>query len=266
MQRIWSGYARALALLALLSGAGTVSAESLNVYVGQGQMPFVGGSDGRRGIFGELMAVLCGRLALDCRFRSVPWRRVQQDAARDPHGIILNFGRSAEREGEFSWLLEVLPTRYVIVSRQARFDSLPAALQAGPLAVMGGTPRAWQAQAAAHAGARIVEVNDPQQAARMLATARVASWYELELRIRYLWRQLGYDPRTLQYGRPLCAPGSFIAGSARLEGAGVLRARMAEAFEGLKADGSWRTILLHYLDAATVDELLEGATRPAPAG
>jgi polar amino acid transport system substrate-binding protein len=264
MQRICLEYVHALTLVVVfMCCAGRVSAEPLNVYVGQGQMPFVGGSDGSRGIFGELMRTLCDRLGLDCRFRSVPWRRVQLDAAQDPHGIVLNLGRIPEREADFTWLLDVLPTTYVIVSRQARFDTLPAALQAGPLAVMGGTPRAQEVHDAARGGSLIVEVNDPEQAARMLETERVRSWYEIELRISYLWKKLGYDPRSLEYGKPLRSPGSFIAGGARLEGASVLQARMAAEFEKLKADGSWRAILLRYLDEAKVDELLDTGTPPA---
>lgn len=134
-------------LLALMASTAAADDEALNIYVGQGQMPFADDKPDNRGVYGDLMAELCQRLQRQCHYHSVPWKRVQVAVAGDPHGIVLNLGRTAEREQHFVWLLSVLPTSYVLASTEQRFDSLAEALAAGPVVVMGGTPRAQEAQA-----------------------------------------------------------------------------------------------------------------------
>ncbi len=72
---------------------------------------------------------------------------MQLEVDADPHGIALNLARTPAREEDFVWLLEVLPTCYVLNSPQARFDTFEQALDAGPVAVMAGTPRALELEA-----------------------------------------------------------------------------------------------------------------------
>ncbi|WP_437884621.1 substrate-binding periplasmic protein [Pseudomonas sp. LRF_L74] len=226
--------------------------EPLNIYVGQGQMPH---ADANRGIFGEVMQVMCARLQRDCHYISVPWRRVQLEAARDPNGIVLNLGRINEREDDFVWLLDVVPTSYVLVSRGERYDSLSEALHAGPVVVMGGTPRAQELQLLKAADQVVVEVNEPEQAARMLESGRVKSWYEIDLRVHYLWRLLGYSGQSISMGRPVSVTRSYIAGSPVLVGASEMRREMAQAFGSMISDGRWHRILARYLGNEVADAL-----------
>lgn len=242
-------------LLAALGGASSVQAEPLNVYVGQGQMPFADGVALRAGLFGELMRELCARTEQQCVFRSVPWRRVLSAASEDPHAIVLNLGRTAEREKDFVWLLDVLPTPYVLVSLNRRYDSLADALQSGPVAVMSGTPRADAINAIRTGAQRVVEVTDPEQAAQLLQSGRVVAWYEIDLRAIYLWRELGYGA-PLKFGKPLSSTRSHIAGSLKLEGADSLGRKMAAAFADMRTDGSWQRILAGYLGLEKSQTLL----------
>lgn len=241
----WVGFllAAGLSLVSAMTSAGQV----LNVYVGQGQMPFADDNPSDRGVFGDLMDELCRRMQRDCVYRSVPWKRVQLEVANDPHGIVLNLGRTAEREQHFVWLLSVLPTSYVLASTEQRFDSLAEALAAGPVVVMGGTPRAQEAQALKRDGQTVVEVTDPEQAARMLRSGRVRSWYEIDLRVLYLWRRLGYPIDRVQAGQPVSSNTSFIAGSPVLLQADQLRGQMEQVFAVMRMDGSWRRILARHL-------------------
>lgn len=238
----------ALLLAGLLLAPGpALGADALNVYVGQGQMPFADDKPDNRGLFGDLMAELCRRLQRECHYHSVPWKRVQLEVADDPRGIVLNLGRTAEREPGFVWLLEVLPTSYVLASPRRRFDSLGEALAAGPLVVMGGTPRAQEALALRQAGQTVVEVTDPQQAARMLHGGRVLAWYEIDLRVHYLWRSLGYAADGVQTGEPVASTLSYIAGSPVLADAPALSQGLRQAFAAMRGDGSWRRILARHL-------------------
>ena len=233
-----------------------VAVPALNVYVGQGQMPFADDQNGDHGMFGELMQAMCERLQRDCHFMVVPWKRVQADIARDPHGILLNLGRMPEREANFTWLLEVLPVTYVLASEGRSYDSLAAALEAGPIAVMGGTPRSLQLQSIKQPGQSVVELTDPKQAARMLRSGRILTWYEINARVSYLWRELGYSPEILRFSPPLSSTYTYIAGSPILANAQNIQAQMRQAFADMQADGSWRRILGRYLDDATVENLL----------
>lgn len=236
-----------LAALLLLTCSFAHAQEPLNIYVGQGQMPFADDKPDNRGLYGNLMDDLCRRLQRECRYQSVPWKRVQVEVADDPYGIVLNLGRSAERESSFVWLLGVLPTSYVLASPQRRFHSLAEALAAGPLVVMGGTPRAQEALALRQEGQVVVEVTDPEQAARMLHGGRVLSWYEIDLRVLYLWRRLGYPEGSVQSGRPVSSNVSFIAGSPVLRDADALRLQIEQAFAAMRVDGTWRRILARHL-------------------
>jgi polar amino acid transport system substrate-binding protein len=237
-----------LLLVSALLAVAPVRAEvPLNVYIGQGQMPFADDKPDNRGVYGDLMEELCQRLQRECRYHSVPWKRVQVAVAHDPQGIVLNLGRTAEREQNFIWLLSVLPTSYVLASTSQRFDSLAEALDAGPVVVMGGTPRAQEAQALKKEGQAVVEVTDPEQAARMLRSGRARSWYEIDLRVLYLWHRLAYPTELLQAGRPVSSNISFIAGSPVLLDAERLRGQMEQVFAAMRMDGSWRRILARHL-------------------
>ncbi|HSC83659.1 MAG TPA: transporter substrate-binding domain-containing protein [Pseudomonas sp.] len=221
--------------------------EVLNVYVGQGQMPYADDKPGNHGLFGDLMEELCRRLQRECRYQSVPWKRVQLEVARDPHGIVLNLGRTAEREAGFIWLLDVLPSAYVLAARDKAYDSLQEALAAGPVVVMGGTPRAQELQRLKQQGQAVVEVTDPVQAAGMLHNRRVTSWYEIDLRVRYLWHSLGFPPESVQVGKALGVSHSYIAGSPILVDAPLVEQQMRQTFVAMQADGSWQRILTRYL-------------------
>ncbi|MBB2496362.1 substrate-binding periplasmic protein [Aquipseudomonas ullengensis] len=242
-------------LLAMASGMARAS-EPLNIYVGQGQMPYADDTPGNHGLFGDLMEALCLHLQRECHYQSVPWKRVQLEMARDPHGIVLNLGRTAEREAGFIWLLDVLPSAYVLAGREKSFDSLQQALDAGPVVVMGGTPRALELQGLKQPGQAVVEVTDPAQAAGMLRSGRVRSWYEIDLRVRYLWRELGFPADAVQIGKAISVTHSFIAGSPVLQDAPVIQQQMQQGFAAMRQDGSWQRILARYLGDEAAAQIL----------
>ncbi len=229
----------------------------LNVYVGQGQMPYADDKAGNHGLFGELMQAMCDRLQRECRYVSVPWKRVQLEVATDPQGIVLSLGRVAEREDGFIWLLDVLPSSYVLASQGKSYGSLSQALTAGPVVVMAGTPRSLELQALKQPGQVVVEVTDPKQAARMLHSGRVSAWYEIDMRVNYLWHLLGYPPAEIQFGTPINVTHNYIAGSPILEDAALIQRQMRQAFAELQADGSWGRILTRYLGEQIARELLQ---------
>ena len=159
---------------------------------------------------------------------------------------MLNLGRTPEREAGFVWLLDVLPTPYVLVSLDRTFDTLGDALQAGPVAVMAGTVRADELKRIRSGDQRVVEVTDPQQAAELLRSGRVVAWYEIDLRAMYLWHEMNAQA-PLRLGKPLSNTRSHIAASLKVEGANTLSKQMTAAFADMHRDGSWQRILTSYL-------------------
>lgn len=247
---------RVILLLLLLGTVPLAQSQVLNVYIGQGQMPFADGTSVRPGIFAELMQVLCVRAGFDCRMRKVPWRRVLSEAQDDPQAVVLNMGRIAEREHAFLWLLNVLPTAYVLASTQQAYNTLEHALDAGPVAVMSGTPRAHELRSIRQPGWEIVEVTDPEQAAHLMRVGRLAAWYEIDLRISYLWQRLGNAEQPLLTGRAIATTDSYIAANLALANAADVQKRLDSEFRAMHADGSWRMILEHYLPPEGVEHLL----------
>jgi polar amino acid transport system substrate-binding protein len=242
-----------------------VHAESLNVYAGQGQMPFAGGTPGSpEGLFTDLMRELCQRIPRECSFRSVPWRRVLYAVNADEQSVVLNLRRNPAREKAYHWLLEVLPSAYVLVSLKQPFNSLADALAAGPVAVMAGTPRADELNAQRQQDQRVVEVSDPKQAVFLLQAGRVVAWYESSLRAVFLWKQLG-SSLPLCFGAERDPGQSYIAASIHLKGAVRLGQQMRQAFASMQRDGSWQQLLNRYFGADTSSRLLlKRKTAPVP--
>lgn len=230
-------------LLLLLAGSPLMAAEPLHIYVGAGQMPFADDRAEQRGVFGELMDELCLRLARQCSYITVPWRRVQHEVPLDPQGIVLNLGRSAEREPLFRWLLPVMSTSYRLASPSLELTNLDDALQAGPVAVMAATPRAEELKAHQRPDQEVIEINRPEQAVDLLRSGRAVAWYEIDARIQHLWPT---GETALRFGPPLGGSVSYIAASPRLRDAPQLAKAMREQFAAMQADGSWQRILSHY--------------------
>lgn len=219
----------------------------LNIYIGAGQMPFASTDPLNAGLFGDLMQQLCASMQRRCEFKSVPWKRLERTLAKDDHALALNVAYTPERREHFKWMLHVWSSEYVLLSTQKAYSSLPEAMQDGPIAVMAGTPRAEQAQALKTTDQYVAEIKDPQQAALMLESQRVNSWYEINARAHYLWRQLGFAPKALIAGPTLISSRSYIVASPHLKDAAALQSAMQSHFAKMQQDGSWQTIVSHYL-------------------
>ena len=237
----------------------SASAEPLNVYIGQGQMPFAGGSEqSREGLFVDLARELCRRMQRECVYRRLPWRRVLFAVSADRQGIALNLIRTRARERNYSWLLKVIPSTDVLVSLDQPFRNLQDALQAGPVAVMAGTVRAIQLDALRQSDQRVVEVTDSEQAVLLLQAGRVIAWYESSLRAINLSKQ-AENSAALKFSGGISKGYSYIAGNLNLQDADRLQRQMHRAFSEMRRDGSWQKILDSYFGAEYSAELLRNS-------
>ena len=180
----------------------------------------------------------------------------------DPDGKLLAFANTADA-AHVKRLMDSALKKFAPVAREAvERPKAPVLFEppAGGLVidvtakVLGGyekggrtDPAAQEALALRQAGQTVVEVTDPQQAARMLHGGRVLAWYEIDLRVHYLWRSLGYAADGVQTGEPVASTLSYIAGSPVLADAPALSQGMRQAFAAMRGDGSWRRILARHL-------------------
>lgn len=248
-------------LLPLLAGGFFLpaAAQDLFLYGDDHQGPFVGPDDAP-GLFREATEEMLRRADVPYTLILTPWRRAQAELKAGAGGIIMNLARTPAREEEFRWLVRVVSTPYVLVSRTQGYDALSEACADGLVVALAGTPRAEEAASLCGAG-QVIPINDPQQAVRLLQSGRAVAWYEIELRALHAWRSAGYDPEMLKSGRPLQTFDSYLAASLALPEAEALQKRLQQAFATMQADGTWEAILAAYVGPVRAHTLAAGRRR-----
>lgn len=219
--------------------------DPLALYGDDHQTPFVS-RDGQPGLFREATEEMLRRAGLPYTLTLTPWRRAQAEVLGGGGGLIMNLARTPARETEYRWMVRVLPTAYVLAGLAKDYQSLTEAFADGPVVVLAGTPRADEALKSGGPD-RVVQVNDPQQAVRLLRGGRVSAWYEIDLRILHAWRSAGFAPESLRIGAPQQVTGSYLAANPGLPDADRVEARLRMAFASMQADGSWQRILAAYI-------------------
>lgn len=249
-RRIWMSCWRSLLALGCLgvvsfSNVWPLRAAEIILYGDDHQVPFVG-PDEAPGLFREATEEMLRRAALPYTVVLTPWRRAQAELKAGGGGLIMNLARSPAREADFLWLVKILPTPYVMVSPGRVYDRLQDACDDGVVIALAGTPRAEEATAVCGAE-RVIAVNDPQQAVRLLQGGRAVAWYEIDLRAIHAWRSAGYPPEALKIGRHQQIFDSYLAASLTVPDAEGLQTRLANAFATMQADGTWEAILASYV-------------------
>lgn len=249
-RRVWRSCRRYLVALGCfgcvgLFGVWPLSAAEIILYGDDHQVPFVG-PDEAPGLFREATEEMLRRAGVPYTVALTPWRRAQAELKAGGGGLIMNLARSPAREADFLWLVKILPTPYVLVSPGRVYDGVRDACDDGAVIALAGTPRAEEAVAVCGA-ARVIAVNDPQQAVRLLQGGRAVAWYEIDLRAIHAWRSAGYPPDTLKIGRPQQIFDSYLAASLTVPDAERLQTRLANAFATMQVDGTWEAILASYV-------------------
>lgn len=215
------------------------------LYGDEHQPPFVR-RDEPVGLFREATEEMLRRAGQPYTLILTPWRRAQAEVLSGGGGLIMNLARTPARESEYRWLVNVLPTPYVLVGLGRDYSSLEEAFTDGPVVTLAGTPRADEAVNIGGA-ARVITVNDPQQAVRLLQAGRVVAWYEIDLRVLHAWRSAGLDVNALHIGPPQQVVSSYLAANPGLPEGDQLEARLRMAFASMRADGTWERILGAYI-------------------
>lgn len=231
--------------LVLLSGLPAAAEQrTLTLYGGDKQAPIVCNDEaGRPGALTEKATEMFRRAGYAVRIECTAWSRAQALVKSDPDGIILNIARTPEREEEYRWLVKTGEVDYGIATTRNDVTSLATALQAGPVVAVRGTPRVTELQVVG-SDRNIVQVNDPEQAARMLISNRVIAWYDTDTRMRRTWAELApvIRPNFVTVRRV----SGYLAGGHILQGAEQISLGLERAMMSMREDGSWQAIDLRY--------------------
>lgn len=221
----------------------------ITLYGGEKQGPVVcNGSSVGPGMLTERAVELFRRAGYAVRIECTAWNRAQTVVKSDPDGVVLNMARTPEREGDYIWLLKTGELDYGIATADPSLRTLEAALQKGMVAAVRGTPRVTELQAIGPER-HIVQVNDPEQAARMLTSGRVVAWYDTSTRIERFWPD-GSNASSRPFFVPTRRIAGYLAAGFALRDEGRIRAQLEQAFTAMKADGSWAAIGRRYAGLA----------------
>lgn len=230
-----------------LSGQGANAADlrQITLYGGEKQSPYVCHTKDRPGQVTERIIEVFRRAGYDTHIECTAWNRAQALVKTDPDGVILNLARTPERENEYLWLLKTGEARYGLASLLHGYPSLEAALQEGSVAVVRGTPRAAELLAIGPES-RVLQVNDPEQAARLLYGGRVVAWYETPGRIEREWAALSAATAAGVKTDPVFSPvhtiEGFVAAGQMFTDADTVRRAMQAVYQDMRESGRWAEI------------------------
>lgn len=196
------------------------------------------------GFVADIVQELAQRVGQSDEIHFSSWSRVRDELESEPNRLLAPLVRTPEREDTASWVVPVFEDRMVVLSYGdgAQEMTLDDAEQAGFIGVQQNTVMHEMLE---ERGIENLDVDGDQEAlARKLAAGRLASWVSLESMALFAMQLEGIDPSKIVYGEVLGTLDVYIAGSSSLSDGDL--APWREAFEEIKADGTYDAILADY--------------------
>lgn len=196
------------------------------------------------GVVAEVAQELAYRVGQSDKLTFMPWGRVYRKVQKGPDVLLAPIARTPQREDKLNWVVPVFPDRMVLFSygEDAEAKNLAAAAETGPIAVQKGS---LMHELAEKRGIENLAVTAKiGSIARKIAAGRVKYWLSLESLAVFSLIDEGYDPDKLVAGEVISEFTVYIGASPD-----VGEARMQpwrEAFEAMKADGTYDAIMAKY--------------------
>jgi len=163
-----------------------------------------------------------------------PWGRAQMTAKepKNTHYMIFSLTRSPAREGEYQWLLNLLPTNtgFITLAGKEQINSMPEA-QAKNLRVGVNRETPWHEFLLKENYPNIDLVTDEQFNAKKLMAGRIDAWYVPIERGFYYLKKLGLQKKPVA-GKSLQTGDLYLA--ANLNFPTEISAKLRAAFEAVK--------------------------------
>lgn len=199
---------------------------------------------GRSGIFPDIIAQIEKRLGTNHQPMELPWSRCQIYAKANDNSLIFPLTRTASREQEYTWIVEVMSNSLAFVSLRGEPIDMEAARKLDEILVHQDAPpylilldKGFSNLHTKPAGAGIDFL-------KMLATGHGDAWFCPPDLARYSARGTEFEGR-LVFGPPVGENKLFIAGSKNISP--VIVSRYRRAFGDLAAEGTIDIIMGRYL-------------------
>ena len=195
-----------------------------------------------QGLVQEVVAEMARRVGHSGTIEYMPWARAQQIAMTEPNIGILSLTRSPEREDKYRWLVKIVTDDLVWSAGRAWTSRASTRRRTAPPACCcARAPKRCCAKRASRASSPRPRSGSTR---RRLKERRIDAWLAPRLMVIYAMQEVQGDLGTLNMGEIVRASDIYLAASKSLPDSEA--AKWEQAFESMKADGSYDRIVQKY--------------------
>ena len=195
-----------------------------------------------RGLVYEVVREMARRIGHSGTIEFMGWTHAQEVALIEPNVGILALTRSPEREPFYNWMVNIVTDDLILVGGTGVDVSSLDKVRDRPTGVL----RTSGAEALLREDkfTRIEPVSEEWVNALKLRDRRIDAWLAPRLMVLFGWREIGGDAATLNIGQLVRRSEIYLAGSRDISATETERWR--DAFQQVKADGTYDRILAYY--------------------
>lgn len=229
--------------LAVLMPAPLYAQEKLRLTAFTGYLPPLSIDEKQKGIAVELMELVAAEADIELDIRFAPWMRAQLLAENTPGALLFTAAYSRARREKFQFIAPLIYTESAFVTLDQPLDTFEKAIETGK--VIGVHLGSHRSRILNRFGVHNVEeIPTAEQMGTMLRTGRIDAWYTMSMRASYVFRQQGFDPKTLVIGAPVTHGTQWLAANRDLDP--QIRARLATAVSRVWRDPRYWQIVDQY--------------------
>jgi polar amino acid transport system substrate-binding protein len=195
-----------------------------------------------QGLVYEIVSEMAKRIGHTGLIEFVPWGEAQRIARTQPNIGILALTRTPERENQYRWLARIVTDDLILVGGQGIDVSSLDKVKDRPVGVLGRSGA--EALLRERGFTRIKPQPEEWMNARLMQQRRIDAWLAPRLMVIYAMREVGGNLAALNFGEIVRSSEIYLAASKDLPDAEVRK--WEEAFEAVKADGSYQRIVDEY--------------------
>ena len=195
-----------------------------------------------QGLVHEIVSEMAKRIGHTGLIEFLPWGEAQRIARTQPNIGILALTRTPERENQYRWLARIVTDDLILVGGQGIDVSSLDKVKDRPVGVLGRSGA--EALLRERGFTRIKPQPEEWMNARLMQQRQIDAWLAPRLMVIYAMREVGGNLAALNFGEIVRSSEIYLAASKDLPDAEVRK--WEEAFEAVKADGSYQRIVDEY--------------------
>ena len=195
-----------------------------------------------QGLVQEVVKEMATRIGHPGNIEYMPWHKAQDLALTQPNIGVLSLTRSPERENRYKWLAKIVTDDLVLVGGPDVDASSLDKVKDRPTGVLyrSGAEALLKEQGFTSIEPAFEEWTN----ATKMKEERIDAWLAPRLMVIHAYKEVGGDPSTLNIGSVIRRSEIWLAASKSLPDEEVRH--WAEAFEQIKADGTYARIMQKY--------------------